>query len=121
MLFAVLKPLATSEVVFISVAMYVTAIGFGQMLLFKGKRPRRASIIVGACSYPLLMLCIYFLEARDDGMHRVSAAMWSAIIPGVVVGGIVAYVVGLLIASPFLLVSRGSEDRAIVVESGVVQ
>ena len=42
--------------VLVLVTLFFSAVGLGQMLLFKGQRPRRASVIVGACVFPCMFL-----------------------------------------------------------------
>jgi hypothetical protein len=55
-LFGLLQAMGAPAPVFFFVALFFTAIGLGQMFLFKGKRPRRASVLVGACFFPCLVL-----------------------------------------------------------------
>ena len=55
-LFAVWRFIEGPPTVLVWVALFFFAVGLGQMLLFKGQRPRRASVIVGACVVPCMFL-----------------------------------------------------------------
>ena len=61
-LFAILRASKAPPSSFVVVGLFPFLIGLGQMLLFKGQRPRRASMIVGAC-----IAVVFWITERD---HR---------------------------------------------------
>ena len=72
-LFAVWRMVEGSPTFLAFVTIFFSAIGLGQMLLFKGQRPRMASVIVGACAYTCMFFGFIFYEVLDSG-HYVSDA-----------------------------------------------
>jgi hypothetical protein len=99
-LFAVLRSLQAPPITFLIVGLFVFAVGLGQMFLYKGQRPRRASIVVGACiGVGFWMLqCIQFFNDRNLFL----GLLLLLTIYGVVCG----YVVGLFIGSVFLFADK---------------
>ena len=57
-LFSAMQSLNTHPAVFVVVAILVTGVGLGQILMYEGKHPRAASIWVGACLFPVEMLVV---------------------------------------------------------------
>jgi hypothetical protein len=106
-LFAVWRFIEGPPEILVWVALFFFAVGLGQMLLFKGQRPRRASVIVGACAVPGMFLGYIVYEQFVTG--RLSAfpvdnlcwLYWC--IP---VGGFLGYLAGGLIAAHFLLIDK---------------
>ena len=67
-LFAIMQMLKLPPLAFAEIAGFFGAVGLGQMLLFKGERPRRASVIVGACFLPFLIFGAIVFECVQ--LHR---------------------------------------------------
>ena len=57
-LFAILRACNAPPLTFVAVTLFFTAVGFGQRFLFEGRRPGRASMIVGACYF----VGLYFVD-----------------------------------------------------------
>jgi hypothetical protein len=106
-LFTVLRVSRVPPAGFLVIVVFFVAIGLGQFLLFKGQRPRRASVIVGACLYPLLFLgmCAYECLAAGAPLFFVKDAC-GIILFGSGVGAILGYLAGGLIAGVFLVIDN---------------
>jgi len=113
LLFSFLSVLGAPAVVFACVALYVTSIGLGQMLLFGGERPREASIWVGT---PVLML-IYIVGSAAALLSDVSQTgrallpedllgLACSLVMGPILAVPISYVTGAAIAGVFLLLDR---------------
>lgn len=93
--------------VLVSVALFFFAVGLGQMLLFKGQRPRRASVMMGACVFPCMVLAVAAYKRLAAGL---TPAFPDDIIIGLVCcisqGAVFGYVAGLLIAAHFLVIDK---------------
>jgi hypothetical protein len=102
-LFAIMQTLRFPPFVFAVVAVFFGAVGLGQMLLFKGQRPRRASVIVGACFYPCLVLgTIVFEILFSNSLYSPDLCFLLSSIP---FGALFGYLAGGLIAGVFLLIN----------------
>ena len=120
-LFSLLTTLGAPHVVFAAIAIYVTGVGLCQVLLYKGKNPRRASIVGGAVlcfamtlvgisvaafyhsrsmpPMPLFqMICIFLGTAIGSGTT------------GLLFGGLLGYLVGCLIAAVFLVKKEPQDE-----------
>ena len=112
-LFGLLTSLGTEpaldgvSVVFIVVVptMFVTFVGIGQAVLFQGKKPRLASIVVGASAFLLMELVIVVIEFwRFPGFLAANVELvigWFTL--SVIYGSILGYVAGGLIGGVFLV------------------
>jgi hypothetical protein len=99
-LFAVLRALGVPPIEFILVALFFTAVGLGQMLLYQGKRPRRASVMAGAgCGVGLCVL------GAALGHDHLRFAPFDPI-GGAIAGAVYGYPAGVLIAGVFLLIEK---------------
>ena len=67
-LFATLRAFRAPPSVFVVVALFFTAVGLGRRFLFKGRRPARASMIVGGCFFVGLYL-VYWVVGRGYLHH----------------------------------------------------
>jgi len=108
-LFAVLRCLNAHPVVFVVVAGFVTVVGLSQAILFSGKRPRRASVVAGAALGALVpavgSLVLHFTEGPHLAMHDLAIGAVFFVVATLiyaVVGGILGYLVGCLVAAIFL-------------------
>lgn len=110
-LFAVLRAFGLPPSAFLFVALFFTAVGLGQMLLFKGERPRRASVVVGAGFYAVATLVLFGYERvvhhRGTYPDLCFGLFWFPIS-----GGIAGYCGGLLIAAVFLLIDKWKSHLA---------
>ncbi len=104
LLFALLKTLQIPVIPFATIVGFVTLIGLGQAVLFRGQQPRRASYLTGAGIWLLLSLVF----------------RWSLLTPGAAVGilveaiafgGMFGYVAGCLIAGVFLVFHGKAKDN----------
>jgi hypothetical protein len=100
-LFAVWRFMKWPPIVLVWVALFFFAIGLGQMLLFSGQRPRRASVIVGACVYPFMLLAYVAYEE-----HAIPADTVPGLLICIPVGMFLGYLAGSLIAAHFLLIDK---------------
>ena len=102
LLFAAMASLEMDPVRFVALTTFVTGIGLGQMLLFGGKRPREASILVGSC------LCVFFVtvlvvrmylaeQEPDDGLLLLDVVLAPAL------GAVLGYLAGVAIGGTFAL------------------
>jgi hypothetical protein len=103
LLFALLSALHAHPAAFAVIGLCTFAIGLGQMLLFKGKRPRLASVIVGASlgiGFLIVVSIIDELHIHGRIFH------WELLAIAAIYGGVSGYVVGSLIASIFLFADK---------------
>jgi len=116
LLFSSMQLLDVQPVTFVVVAVLVTGVGLGQMILFGGKYPRAASIWIGACLFPLEILAVHvggwFMTPNAvvsvEGVVLVFARVLVSI-PG---GAFFGYLFGGLTAGVFLLLDRYAERKA---------
>ncbi len=105
-LFAIMQMLKLPPLNFAVVALFFGVVGLGQMLLFKGQRPRRASVIVGACFFPCLLLGTIVFEMFEE--RRVGPDLFTGLLLflfWIPVGALFGYLTGLLIAGVFLVIN----------------
>ena len=115
-LFGGWRLLGVSPLFLVWVTLFFSAVGLGQMLLFKGKRPRKASVVVGACAYPFMFLTFimqqgiaYRQQITREGMSHVDPILMFLIywfLFCVPVGMFLGYIAGGLIAAHFLLIEK---------------
>ncbi len=106
-LFAVLKALGTPPLGFVLIAGFFTVVGLGQMILFKGKRPRRASVLVGGCFLP----CLYLGVVIYQRWRPHPPDLIGGLIGGIIQGCLLGYLAGLLIAAVFLFIDKVKHVR----------
>ena len=118
-LFGLLRELDVHPLTFGLIAVFFTAIGMAQMLLFGGTRPRAASHLVGAGIVPLLFL-VAVLSAKWFGWSgaitrsvvELTAAQIAVLFVYLVpVGFALGYPAGVLIAGIFLVLDRRWDAR----------
>jgi len=103
-LFAILRGLRATSSAFVVLGMFFFAIGLGQMLLFKGQHPRRASVIVGAS---LALIAFAITQATFPPVDVMAlAVLFPAGIFVLFFGGVGGYVAGVFIAGVFLLADK---------------
>jgi hypothetical protein len=115
LLFAVLKTLDTPPIVFAIVTIYVAGIAASQSLLFKGRRPRLASVVSGMSMIALFVVIVAVMEfrvyPRSLDVGAIVGFLFTMVIFPVVVGAPLSYAVGCFVASIFLV--RREPDDAI--------
>ncbi len=97
-LFSVMRLLGAPAEVFITVAVLFAGVGLGQMLLYRGKYPRAASIWVGGCLFPVevIGLMIHFRSFAPGLVLLLVASPFLGPILGYLAGGLTAGVFLLL-------------------------
>jgi hypothetical protein len=105
-LFAVMRALEFPPAAFVLVSLFFTAVGLGQMLLFKGRQPRKASVIVGACLYPPLFLGTIILESGAGHRYHLPPDLGIGVCCSIPSGAMAGYLAGILIAGVFLVVEK---------------
>jgi hypothetical protein len=100
-LFAVLRVFHAPPFVFVEIAGFFTAVGLGQMFLFKGQRPRRASVIVGVGFY-VAMSIFFWVDNRLLG-RGVFVLFLINLVEGLFFGALFGYLAGVMIAGVFLM------------------
>jgi len=102
-LFGMLQAIRAPVSVFFVIALFFTTIGLGQMFLFKGKRPRRASVLLGGCFLPCLVLFITFSAYHGNPWHvELLCVLAGSTIPGALLG----YTGGGIVAGVFLVIDK---------------
>ena len=110
-LFSVLETFGAHPVVFVAIAIFFTAVGLGQMLLFKGQHPRRASIIVGASLLGGLSILGGVFGVVIGGGWGIVGFLCCAIVLWVICGALFGYLAGGLIAGVFLVIDKLENAR----------
>ncbi len=105
-LFGLLSWLGAPPILFVAVAVFFTVVGLAQVFLYSGKKPRKASIVAGSvlcASIPVVTMVAGLWLGRGNFnvvMFITRFAVFAAVLA--LVGGLLGYVTGCLIASVFL-------------------
>ena len=106
LLFGILKTLKAPPVVFAGISVYVAGVAACQVLLYKGKNPRKASFVGGMILFALIgvvaVIVVHLVDPRIFGGAFVGP-LFAAGVEAVIFGGPLGYLVGCLIASIFLV------------------
>ncbi len=121
-LFALWRLLGGSLRFLVWVTLFFSAIGLGQMLLYKGRQPRKASVVVGAYVYPFMFIGFIIQKAIDDGQYITNEDLSDVgliviffvylFLFSIPVGMILGYLAGLLIAAHFFVIDKWRNRRA---------
>lgn len=114
LLFGLLRAFSCPTFGFVLVASFVTAVGLGQMLLFKGKEPRDASLLVGACFFGVMYGVVFpllsFLPSagalNSPGIPIKFSGWPVGIISRSIEGAVWGLVVGWIISRVFWIIDR---------------
>ena len=117
MLFSYRRPSAAAAetariVLFATVAMFVTVVGVSQAVLFKGRNPRRASILTGMVLGLLITAVVAVLRWRYWGYGSINLTWrWIVLfivstILSAICGAIAGYLAGGATAGVFLLLNK---------------
>ncbi len=98
-LFSILRIVNASPLVCLVMVLLFTAVGFGQKFLFHGQRPRRASMIVGACFY----LGFHVIECVQYG---VTPIILCGSIAYTIFGAMLGYWAGSIVEGTFFVIGK---------------
>jgi len=101
LLFVALRLVQIQPIDFVKVAGFFTCVGVGQAVLFRGKRPRLSSVLLGV----VYLVGIYVVHAisRDDSMlqlHYLALLVWLVI---AIAGAFCGYFAGVAVGTVFLV------------------
>jgi putative addiction module component (TIGR02574 family) len=99
LLFAVMSGFNFPATISALVGGFVTLVGIGQALLFRGEKPRRASMLVGCVCFTLPWLVGWLTNSRM--MPR--EMLWLVLANGILSGAILGYFAGVLVGGVFLV------------------
>ena len=107
-LFAAMRTIGVPPGLFVLVAVLFLGVTLGQILLFKGKRPREASLLVGGILFPLEMPAVDWYVAQGYvAIWRLGwRVAWRAGRP------LFGYLAGGVMAGVFLCRKNSAADRA---------
>ena len=103
--FAVATSLGAPPVLVGGIGLFFVGVGLGQMVLFGGKDPRRASVVSGAALLPVLYIAAVIVVTAIQGERlspRLLPGFFSVVIIGAMLGAGFGYLAGALIAGLFL-------------------
>jgi hypothetical protein len=109
-------------------SLFIIAVILGQMFLFHGREPRRASCVAGACTMPLLVPVLVIAKEGPDllgsgwanAVVTIVAAAVGTAVPAALVGVACGYLIGALCAGIFLVTERRWDAGRISEEGPVV-
>ncbi len=100
-LFAFLASLDAPPAAFIVPAVFLAGVGLAQMFLFRGRRPREASLLGGSClcmaGAATGVVMMHVAGERGDGV-----LLWIVVLTPAL-GAVCGYLVGAMIGAPFLV------------------
>jgi hypothetical protein len=102
-LFSILKICNADAVLYFIIGCLFIVVGITQVLLFKGNKPRKASII-GGVLYVSIFYCIGFVQLYFTGGDLLPLLRTALIMP--VFGSFIGYIAGCLLAGVFLIPER---------------
>ena len=102
-LFAVLKTFSAPPAAFIVITIFVGGIAACQSLLFKGKKPRLASVIGGSVMYGVGMIVATIASSHHEGIDYEMELVYYGALWTLAIGGPLGYIVGCFVASIFLV------------------
>ena len=104
-LFAGMQTFHARPEVFVIVAVLFTAVTLGQILLFQGKKPRQASLLVGAAIFPLEIFGLMLWTSRDtrDSLEFAIVFSLGVLIISIPGGTLFGYLAGCVMAGIFFV------------------
>jgi len=116
-MFAVLKTINVHPIIYIDMSLFLCGIAIGQAVLFKGRRPRMASCIVGFILglilgfgiFAIRMLFDKYFTGSYDPRNTDDFDFLFFALGFIILGGPFGYLVGCLIAGIFLRRERESD------------
>ena len=104
--FGLLRAFEATPLIFAFVALFFTVVGLGQMLLFKGKRPRRASVIVGACFLSCWALVSLLVDSDPAPPIALGSKLVLFLLFVSLLGALLGCISGSLISGVFLVLDK---------------
>jgi hypothetical protein len=100
LMFGVMSLLSFPPIASLLISGFITLVGAGQALLFRGNRPRAASLIIGATLYSLgtIAVWLYFGQRAYPPETLVGFIVF-----GVIFGAMLGYISGVIVGGVFLL------------------
>lgn len=112
LIFAVMRMLDAHVAVFIFVTVFFTAVSLGQPLLFGGRYPRAASMLIGAVLLPLeFMTTIILIGIAQGGSRPPLAAFLCTSLAGIPLGALFGYLLGCIGAGLFCVMDWYKRKR----------
>lgn len=108
--FAVMRSLDAHPAIFAVVTVFFIGVTLGQMFLFGGNKPRRASMVVGGFLLPAEVFVAYLVTYWGDSSRTNDAEMLCSSCGSAFLGVFCGYLAGTLVAGVFLLL-KGVEKR----------
>jgi len=106
-LFGVLKTLDVDPAAFAVISIFIGGIAACQSLMFKGKKPRLASVVGGVIMLGLIDLVIGAVGLFSDpdffGHAPIVILLATMVVQAVVLGGPLGYIIGCFVAAIFLV------------------
>ena len=99
LLFALLSGLGFPPLAFVTIALFFTGVGLGQAFLYKGRDPRKASIVAGLVLTPLALIVVG-IDTGSDPAGFLVLYIFSGL------GALPGYLAGGLIAGVFLFLNK---------------
>jgi putative addiction module component (TIGR02574 family) len=103
LLFGAMKGVSLPAIASASIAGFITLVAAAQALLFRGAKPRTASILVGAVTYTVAVLAIWIITGQRMYGTTQILFMTSLTLIG---GSILGYVAGGLVGAVFLIADK---------------
>jgi len=103
-LFGLFSWLDFHPVAFVIFTLFIGLVGLGQVILFGGREPRRASVVVGAAAG----VCIALWAAMHEPIHLREATIVLVVL--VAFGALFGYLAGGLLAAVFLIRGRDLDE-----------
>ena len=108
-LFALLATIEAHPVFFVVPGVFLAGVAAGQILLFRGTRPREASLMAGSSLVTLGMAGVVVFLHLSGGPSD-GALLWTVVFSPAL-GAAFGYLVGGTIAGPFLIAQRLGHRR----------
>jgi hypothetical protein len=106
LLFGVLRLFGAPPVAIGWAGLFISVVGLGQALLFGGRSPRAASVVVGV---PVWCATVAWMVPRDGwetAFRELIYLPFAGICCGVIPGAILSYVAGAMVAGVFLVADK---------------
>jgi hypothetical protein len=102
LLFGGMRLLGAPPVAIASVAVFITLVGLGQALLFRGKSPRAASVLVGCVTWFIGLLVFEFGTGIPRFVDMI-AVVFGLAVCSAPQGALFGYVAGVFVGGVFLV------------------
>jgi uncharacterized protein with PQ loop repeat len=116
LLFSILKICYTPWYLFLFIPLFLTGVGLSQMFLYRGIRPREASITAGiviGTIFTVAVLIVFLTSYPQDIAKTIAIAFFIYIFFGIWIWGLIGYLSGIVVSSIFLLCERKEQAEQI--------